>query len=106
MFYIWLEPEFHRVSNGTSPTSKLLLSRQESSTQVGIQNLSGCCVTVCWAVGPCTMLKPVRVASVATCTPLTSFYSVAVTTLGFRFCLESICHRTVSPFIGLWDSTS
>jgi hypothetical protein len=40
-----------------------LLSRRESSTQMSIQNLSGCCVTVCWAVGPCTMLKPVRVAS-------------------------------------------
>jgi hypothetical protein len=40
-----------------------LLSRWESSTQVGVQNLSGCCVTVCWAVGPCTVLEPVRVAS-------------------------------------------
>jgi hypothetical protein len=62
-FYIWLEPEFHRASNGTSPTSKFLLSRREWSTQVGIQNLSGCCVTVCWAVGPCTVLEPIRVAS-------------------------------------------
>jgi hypothetical protein len=30
--------------------------------------------------------------------PLTPFYSVAITTLGW-FCLDSICHRTVSPFI-------
>jgi hypothetical protein len=50
MFYIWLEPEF-------------LLSPQESLTQVGVQNLTGCCVTVFWVVGPCTVLKPVRVAS-------------------------------------------
>jgi hypothetical protein len=49
MFYIWLEPEFHRASDGTSPTSKFLLSRRESSTQVGVQNLTGCCVT---AFGP------------------------------------------------------
>jgi hypothetical protein len=45
------------------PTSKFLLSRQESSKQMVIQNLSGCCVTVCWAVRPCTVLEPIRVAS-------------------------------------------
>jgi hypothetical protein len=45
-FYIWLELEFHRASNGTGPTSKFLLNRRESSTQVDVQNLSGCCVTV------------------------------------------------------------
>jgi hypothetical protein len=61
-FYIWLELEFHRVSNGTSSTSKFLLSRWELSKQVGIQNLSGCCVTICWAVGTCTVLEPIRVA--------------------------------------------
>jgi hypothetical protein len=58
-----LEPEFHRASNGTSPTSKVLLSRQESSTQMDIQNLLGCYVTVYWAVGPCPVLEPIRVAS-------------------------------------------
>jgi hypothetical protein len=52
-FYKWLEPEFHRASNGIGTTSKYLLSRKESSTQVGIQNLTGCCATVFWAVGPC-----------------------------------------------------
>jgi hypothetical protein len=50
-FYIWLEPEFHRASNGTGPTSKFLLSWWKSSTQV-------CYVTVCWAVGPCTVWSP------------------------------------------------
>jgi hypothetical protein len=31
---------------------------------------------------------------------LTRFYSVAVATFGFRFCLDSICHQTVSSLIG------
>jgi hypothetical protein len=31
-FYIWLEPEFYRASNGTNPTSKLLLSRRKLAT--------------------------------------------------------------------------
>jgi hypothetical protein len=62
-FYIWLEPEFHRSSNGIGPTSKYLLSRWESPIQVGIQNLTGCCVTIFWAVGPCTVLNPIRVVS-------------------------------------------
>jgi hypothetical protein len=62
-FYIWLEQEFHWASNGTDPTSKFLLSRRESSTQLDVQNLSGCCVTIFWAAGPCTVLEPVRVAS-------------------------------------------
>ncbi len=33
--------------------------------------------------------------------PLTLIYSVATTTLGFGFCLDLFCPRTVSPFIGL-----
>jgi hypothetical protein len=63
MFYIWLEPKLHRASNGTGATSKFLLSQREPLTQVGIQNLLGCYVTVYWAVGPCTVLEPIRVAS-------------------------------------------
>jgi hypothetical protein len=78
------------------PMEKFVLSQHKSSTQVGVQNLSGCCVTVCWAVGPCTVF-----ASRVVCKPLTPFYSVAITTLVFGFCLDSIYHRTVSPFIGL-----
>jgi hypothetical protein len=56
-FYIWLKPEFHWASNDVGPTLKYLLSRQESSIQLGIQNLTRCCVTVfgplayvpCWS---------------------------------------------------------
>jgi hypothetical protein len=47
----------------------MALVPQESSTQVGIQNLTGCCVTVFWAVGPCTVLKPIRVASTGLARP-------------------------------------
>jgi hypothetical protein len=61
--YIWLEPEFYKAFNGTGSTLKFLLSRQESSKQVDVQNLSGCCVTIFWAAGPCIVLEPVRVAS-------------------------------------------
>src|SRR6266508_658101 len=32
--------------------------------------------------------------------PLTLIYSVSATTLGFGFCLDLFCPRTVSPFIG------
>jgi hypothetical protein len=60
---IWMEPKFHKASNGIKPTSKFHLSQQESSKQVHIQNLSGCSVTIFWAVGPCIVLEPVRVAS-------------------------------------------
>jgi hypothetical protein len=32
--------------------------------------------------------------------PLKPILSVAATTIRVRFCLDSFCHRTVSPFIG------
>jgi hypothetical protein len=51
-------PEFYKTSNGTSPTSKFLLSRRELWKQVDV-----CCVTIFWAAGPCIVLEPVRVAS-------------------------------------------
>jgi hypothetical protein len=101
MFYILLELEFHRASNGTDSTSKFLLSRRESLTQVDVQNLLGCCVTVRWAVGPCTVLKPVRIASrELACSNFFLFSSRRY----FRvrgFCLDSFYHQTVSPFIDL-----
>jgi hypothetical protein len=50
--------EFHRASNGTSPTSKFHLSQQKLSKQVDIQNLSGCCAVIFWAIGPCIVFKP------------------------------------------------
>jgi hypothetical protein len=43
-FYIWLEAQFHRASNGTGLMSKFVLSQRESSKQVDVQNLPRCCV--------------------------------------------------------------
>src|SRR6266542_1091985 len=63
MFYIRMETEFHRASNGTGPTSNFHLSQRELSKQVDVQNLSGCCVTVFWPVGPCIVLESIRAAS-------------------------------------------
>jgi hypothetical protein len=55
MFFIWVEPEFHRASNGTGPTSKFHPSRSESLKQDDIHNLSWCRDTVIglWAVYLC-----------------------------------------------------
>jgi hypothetical protein len=58
-FFIWMEMEFYRASNGTGPTSKFHRSRQESSKQVDFHNLSGCYAIVFWTVGPCIVLKPI-----------------------------------------------
>src|SRR5438128_4588430 len=55
--------EFHRASNGTNPTSNFHLSQRESSKQVDVQNLSGCCATIFWPVGPCIVLESIRGAS-------------------------------------------
>ena len=63
MFYIWMEREFHRASNGTGPTSNFHLSQRESSKQMDVQNLSGCCATIFWPVGPCIVLESIRGAS-------------------------------------------
>jgi hypothetical protein len=57
-FFIWLEMKFHRSSNGTGLMLKSYLRRQESSKQVDVQNLSGCCVTVFWDIGMCIMSEP------------------------------------------------
>jgi hypothetical protein len=60
MFYIWLEPEFHRAAR-----SHLKIPFES----MGIVDTSGCPESdrvLChrlWAVAPCTVLKPVRVAS-------------------------------------------
>jgi hypothetical protein len=48
----WLEAEFHDVSNGIGLRPKFVLSQRESSKEVNIQNLSGCCANTFWAVGP------------------------------------------------------
>jgi hypothetical protein len=42
-FYIWLEAEFHRASNGISLMQKFIASQRESSKQVDVQNLPKCC---------------------------------------------------------------
>src|SRR6266540_1407367 len=44
-------------------TSKFHRSQRETSKQVSIQNLPGCCVTVFWPVGPCIVLESIRGAS-------------------------------------------
>jgi hypothetical protein len=43
MFYIWLEAEFHKASNGTGLVPKFVSSQRESSKQVDVQNLPKCC---------------------------------------------------------------
>jgi hypothetical protein len=58
MFYIWLEPQFYKASNGTRPTLKFLLSRQESSKQVDVQNLSRCSITIFWAAARVSCWSP------------------------------------------------
>src|SRR5438132_3554794 len=58
-----MEREFRRASNGTSPTSNFHLSQQESSKQVDVKNLSGCCATIFWPVGLCIVLESIRGAS-------------------------------------------
>jgi hypothetical protein len=73
MFYIWLELEFHGASDGIGLLGRWPVYHVEAHY--------GCVQ--------------------GTCTPPTPFYSVAVATLGFGFCLDSFCHQTVSPFIGL-----
>jgi hypothetical protein len=40
-----------------------LMPRAAGPFKVLAQDLTGCCVTVFWAVGPCTVLKPIKVAS-------------------------------------------
>src|SRR5438128_2895963 len=55
-----MEREFHRASNGTSPTSNFHLSQRELSKQVDVQNLSGCYATIFWPVGPCIVLESIR----------------------------------------------
>jgi hypothetical protein len=53
-----VEPEFHRASNGTGPTSKFHPSRSESSKQDDVHNQSRCCDTVTWPLGCVTLLSP------------------------------------------------
>jgi hypothetical protein len=38
--------------------------------------------------------------------PLNPILSALATTIRARICLDSLCHRTVSSFISLWDPTS
>jgi hypothetical protein len=59
-FFIWLERKFHRAFNGTGLMSKSYMRRRESSKQVDILNLSGCCATDFWAIGPCIVSEPMR----------------------------------------------
>jgi hypothetical protein len=52
MFYIWLKEKFHRASHGTSLMTKFHRSQRESTKEVDVQNLPGCCANTFWAVGP------------------------------------------------------
>jgi hypothetical protein len=52
MFYIWLEAEFHKASNGTGLMLKFVPSQRESAKQVDVQNLPGRCANTFWAGGP------------------------------------------------------
>src|SRR5438105_14896583 len=103
MFYIRMEREFHRTSNGTGPTSNFHLSQRELSKQVDIQNLSGCCATIFWAVGPCIVLESFRGASRGLARPNPYIFSsrrhFRVSVL-LRFILSSnsiAVHRFVRP---------
>jgi hypothetical protein len=50
MIHIWMESLFDKEANPSGPTSKAIWNQRESSKQLTIQNLSGRCVTVFWAV--------------------------------------------------------
>src|SRR6266542_4489748 len=56
-------PVGSRVQLNFESTSEFHRSQRETSKQVSIQNLSGCCVTVFWPVGPCIVLESIRGAS-------------------------------------------
>ena len=58
--HIWMEILFDKEANPSGLTSKALWNQQESSKQVSVQNLSGCCDTVFWSVGPFIVLEPIR----------------------------------------------
>jgi hypothetical protein len=50
MIHIWMESLFDKEANSSGPTSKDVRNQRESSKQVTIQNLSGRCVAVFWAI--------------------------------------------------------
>jgi hypothetical protein len=50
MIHIWMERLFDMEANPSGHTSKSVLNQWESSKQVTVQNLSGRCVVVFWAV--------------------------------------------------------
>jgi hypothetical protein len=50
MIHIWMESLFDKEANPSGPTSKAVRNQRESSKQVTIQNLSGRCAAVFWAV--------------------------------------------------------
>jgi hypothetical protein len=51
-FYIWLEAQFHRSSNGTGLMPKFVLRQRESSKQIDVQNLPRCCVASLMGLRP------------------------------------------------------
>jgi hypothetical protein len=56
----WRQPDqpcanFGCEHNGNSFMSKSYLRWWESSKQLDVQNLSGCCITIFWAIGPCIL---------------------------------------------------
>ena len=56
-----MEREFHRASNGTGLTANFHLSQRESSKQVDVQNLSGCCATIFGPLGLVSCWSPLGV---------------------------------------------
>jgi hypothetical protein len=50
MIHIWMESLFDKEANPSGPMSKAIRNQWELSKQVNVQNLSGRCVTVFWAV--------------------------------------------------------
>ena len=83
-----MERYFQEASNGTGFKPKLIRSRQESSEQFDVQNLSRCCDAVFWSFGPCIVSGPIRGASRGFCTTLETLLATATPFLGFGFCLS------------------
>ena len=73
MLFIWMERKFQGASNGTILRPKFVRSRRESSKQVNVQNLSRCCDTIFWAVGPCIVLGSMMDVARGLCMPQPSY---------------------------------
>jgi hypothetical protein len=105
-FYIWLELEFHRASNGTGPPQNSFWVDRNRRHECASRIWQG---AVSPSVGPlarvlCWSLLGLRPGDLHA--PNSFLFSSCRHFKILGFCLDSICHQTVSPFISLWDSTS